>query len=113
MGAVRNESPVDHRRCCIADHHGRRLGLQLGLAMSFLMGMLIGVGLGFLIGCVFCSWLENRDGPQAKRALRKTYPRKTTMPKYDTRVAGKPTNIGEPPATVRQVQFRARRETKD
>jgi hypothetical protein len=78
---------------------------------GFILGLVIGCILGGA-AVVFVVWRSDRS--TAPRHLGPSkYPRKTTMPKVNTRIPGKPTNIGEPNAEVRQAQFRARRETKD
>lgn len=81
--------------------------------LSFPAGLIIGAYLMHLF------YARNRRGLNRMRKEAglppvSEYPRKTTMPPTEgKRVAGRPTNINEPNATIRQAQFRARRETRD
>lgn len=84
------------------------------LVFAFIGGFLAGVCITTM-AVVAWNWMEDRAAgiDPRHRLKRQPFPRKTTMPKLRTRVEGRPTNINEPPAEVRQAQFRARRETRE
>jgi uncharacterized membrane protein YedE/YeeE len=69
-----------------------------------------GVVLGMCVtSALWFYWWTMPTTTVGKHIRNATYPRKTTMPKEGKRIRGRPTNISEPPATVRQAQFRNRR----
>lgn len=85
-------------------------GVQLSYA--FIGGMLAGISIG-ITAALLWDWANKKflDADKPRHVAPK--PRKTSMPKIRPRVQGRPTNINEPPSSVRQAQIRFRRETKD
>jgi hypothetical protein len=80
--------------------------------VAFGSGLIIGLFIGVVVTVVMIM-KEEQGKPKPRHSFRRTYPRKTTMPKLVSRVPGRPTNINEPPASIRPAQFRFRRQMKD
>jgi hypothetical protein len=81
----------------------------------FALGLVIGLFLGAtLTVAVLVLRLAERPitGRHAAEVLNPQYPRRIARPvEFTQRVLGRPTNVDEPPATIRPAQFRRRKQT--